>query len=352
MSALYGEIQQAARQHEQLLRGLEELGNVHERLRQQTDHVHDLEAQMKANAKLIERVKNRVWNRRDRYEKYQRFALDPIANRDKLTVKAIQEWREYQFVMRLESGTEDGMAHIKKRLDEAEERRNKIRVEAKRYESLQTELDALYSRIFDGPTPEFPEEDFIEQTRDGAYAPIPSLKQHLDHQVSVVSLLKQISTKLSAARFELDRAYDASRSDVYVGRSVTKMRKLDYLDLAGSMLRQMGQLEAQLKQTAPSLPELSQVYMPEMTFTSAELVDSLLADTRMHGEIKHSIAQVNCAQKQCDAILQQQRDLRDSIFREACEAYREYLNADSELQKERRYIFDSVLSELQTATTT
>jgi chromosome segregation ATPase len=352
MSSIQDQLQRAAHQNEQLLRGLEETDAAPSQLKQQNEYIADLDSQIHKTTKRVSDLKNKAKVELKEHEKYRdstfrRFAHKASGKKEKFAEKAAKEEKEYFDAIQEQKSAEDELAYTKQLRAEAELRRQQIKAKAQRHESLQVELDSLYNSIFAGHTPEFPDEDRKEEACNAALGYVQTMNQRIERERHILFLLGQTSLKLSTARSSLDQAYSMSQYDMFGGGTFASMRKMNHLEEAESAMRQVRMLQDQVKQVAPEIPELGQLNIAMGSIFSDVIFDNLFTDMRMHEEIKQSIAQVDQAGNQCGNIIRQREQQEQSLQRELQQAQGRLQFARQELQKAREEAFKRVLAGAQ-----
>jgi chromosome segregation ATPase len=346
--SIQSKIQQAAHQNEQLLRGLEETDAAPSQLKQQNAYIADLDTQLNNTRKRVNDLKKKTASELKDHEKYRdshfrRFAHKASGKKDKFAEKAAKEEKEYFDAIQEQKSAEDELAYVKQLRDEAEIRKNEITLQAKRHDTLQAELDALYNSIFAGRTPEFPDEDRKEDACNAAHAQVQDATQRLERERHILFLLGQTVVKLSAAREHLDGAYGMSQYDMFGGGTMAGIQKRNYLERAESAIQQVRMLQQQVKQVAPEIPGLGQLNIAMGSIWSDVVFDNIFTDMQMHDQVKQSIVQVDHAGNRCSEIIRQREEQEKRLQGEVNSAKAKLQQARLELQQAREEAFRRVL---------
>jgi len=164
MSSTQEHIQSASQRNQDLLHGLASTDHAPSALSQQNKYIADLEAQLKSSSRICYKAHLSTAKERADHLKYEestvrRFAHRMTGQTEKFEEKVSKEEREYFEAVRAQKAAEDQHALLLRNRDEALKARADVQGVAHRHNQLQTDLDALYNHIFQGATPEFPEED-------------------------------------------------------------------------------------------------------------------------------------------------------------------------------------------------
>jgi hypothetical protein len=79
------------------------------------------------------------------------------------------------------------------------------------YNQTKQELAALYSKIFDGPTPAYPEDDQLEYQVQQAQNRCNEIQASLTRESHIVSLLQSANTALQACSSKIQQALKYSK---------------------------------------------------------------------------------------------------------------------------------------------
>jgi hypothetical protein len=354
MSSIHAKIQHAAHKNEQLLRGLEETDSAPSQLKQQEAYIADLNAQVNSTTKRVEDLKRATARELKDHEKYRdshfrRFAHKASGKKEAFASKAAKEEKEYFDALQEQKSAEDELAYVRQLKAEAETKKEQIARDVSRHTALQSELDRLYNSIFGGPTPEFPNEDRKEQECNAAHQHVQDLNQRLERERHVLFLLGQTAEKLSAARDNLDNAYNMSQWDMFGGGTMASMQKRNYLERAESSIQQVRMLQEQLRQAAPEIPALGQLNIAMGSIWSDVVFDNIFTDMDMHDKIKDSMAQVDRAGNTCGNIIRNREEMETKLQNEVKQAKQKLQAARQELQQARETAFRSVMGGAQAA---
>jgi hypothetical protein len=348
MTSIQSKVHEAASQHAQLLQGLAETDHAPSQLQQQDAYLKDLKAQEASTSKRVEDLRTKTNLELKDHKKYsestfRRFAHKASGRKERFAEKAAKEEREYFDAIQEQKTAEDELAYVRQLKAEAEMQRQKFDSDTSRHNHLQQQLDQLYNSVFAGQTPEFPEEDRIEEACNAASQYVQSIHQDLERERHVLFLLRQTSTKLSEARNYLDDAHGMSQWDMFGGGTMASMQKRNLLERAESSIQQVRMLQQQLQQVAPHLPSLGPLNIASGNIWGDVVFDNIFSDMEMHDKIKDSEAQVDRAGHKCGDLVRESEQREQRLLTDVRVANDRLKEARIELQRARETAFKGVL---------
>jgi len=222
MEDIQSKIQAAAPRNQELLQTLSETDYAKPALEQQKRYVADVENEIKQLHKHLKQLEEKRKKELKDHEKYRdsvmkRFAYKIGGKREKFNVKAEKEEREYFEVLQEEHKATEMRKNLSSTLDEAQKHRSELEGAASRHDQAQRSLDELYDTIFEGPTPEFPEEDSKEYSANDALNRYHNMRVHVESEAQVLKILSNAAQKMSLAKYALAEARSHSQMDMFGG---------------------------------------------------------------------------------------------------------------------------------------
>ena len=348
MASIHAKIQEAAGRNAQLLQGLHETDAAPSQLQQQDAYIRDLDSQIANTTKRVNDLRKKTAAELKDHEKYRdstirRFAHKASGRKERFAEKAAKEEKEYFDAIQSQKAAEDELAYVKQLKAEADIRKSQLEHQVQRHTQLQQELDALYNSIFAGTTPEFPDEDRVEDACNAAHLNVQQANQQLERERHILFLLGQTALKLSEARDSLDSAHTMSQSDLWGGGALASVQKRNYLEHAESSIQQVRMLQEQVKQVAPELPNLGQLQIAMGSIWSDMVFDNVYTDMQMHEQIKDSMQQVDRVGNRCGDIIRERENIEQRLRGEVQQANERLQHARLELQRARENAFKRVL---------
>ena len=151
---------------------------------------------------------------RDSFTK--RLVYKLVSKKDAFDAKAMQEEKTYHDALERRGKAETQLTELQTTrgslLAEAETLKRLV----KRHDEAHAAIDRLYTALFDGPTPGFPDEDEQESTLQQAKAVHAAKTDELMSVVAGVKAVMAIKTVIDLVTFEKSRATVESRSPIHL----------------------------------------------------------------------------------------------------------------------------------------
>jgi hypothetical protein len=345
-SRLIDSLQHAAGRNQELLAVLSQTDNAPTALKQNSTYIADLETQIANTDKEITRLHRITEDERKDHVKYEEstftrymYKVRGSKGMARFAEKAGKEEKEFVEAWQKERETQESHAELTRALAAAKQEQQRLQGETTRHDQAQSELDRLYSSIFDGPTPEVPGEDQLESSLWNNKQWADNSTQHQNLQRRAAEALNATLHCLEAASKDMSDALDMSRWDMWGGGTFTDMMERDALSRAQVGISESLRHMDEARRCQPGIPALSSINIDNGHFISDVLFDNIFSDMAQHDRIKNSAAQLQKALKQCRELLEKQK----RTFHEAsiqCTQATEATNASRlELQRIRAEAF-------------
>lgn len=213
--------------------------------------------------------------------------------------------------------TKQGLEHLNSNLADATKTSSEFQSVVELHKTATKQLDTLYKSIFQGPTPEIPEEDVKEQA-------VQYAEQNYNNVALTLSTEKQTRDILAEAGKFLERAFrdimDAeshATMDVWgVGGSFAEMAEHSALSQCQQHVSQTEQLVAQAQRVQPAVKSIGDMRIAQMNFMSNVVFDNIFSDLNMRDRIRDSIRQLKAARIGLQRELSASDRRRDDIQRD------------------------------------
>jgi hypothetical protein len=347
-SRLINSLQHAAGKNQELLAVLSQTDNAPTALKHNSKYITDLEGQIANTDKEIIRLHRITEDERKDHIKYEEstftrymYKVRGSKGMARFAEKAGKEEKEFLEAWQKERETQESHAELTRALAAARQEQQRLQDETARHDRAQSELDRLYSSIFDGPTPEVPGEDQLESSLWNNKQWADNSTQHQNLQRRAAEALNATLHCLERASEDMGDAREESWWDTWGGGGTfTDMMERDSLSRA-----QVGVSEAlrhmdEARRCQPGIPALANINIDNGHFISDVLFDNIFSDLAQHDRIKKSALQLQQAIQQCRDLLEKQK----RTFHEAavqCNQATEATNASRlELQRIRAEAFE------------
>ncbi|KAK6842039.1 hypothetical protein PG987_002899 [Apiospora arundinis] len=346
MTSTTKHIQTNAERNRVLLSILSETDHALPTLQQHESYLSDLERQRKDAAQWVKEVDKMRKKELKEHIKYRdsvmkRFAYKVSGNKDKFEEKAAKEEREYFDVLQDEHKAKEQEKNLNALYEAAMVQRTELQGMMSRHNSAQHDLDTLYDAIFDGPTPEFPEEDNKEQAAKEALQAYHDTRVRAEGEVEVIQTLSEVVKHLDEGLYRIEDALDHSRMDMFGGGTINDMMERSALHKAELATQEAQRLMHQAQRLSNGqVTRMLPVHIAQGDILSDVVFDNIFTDMAFHDKINASRTEVQRCRLDVDCQLADAR----SRFRQLDQAVQEKAQglktARTELQHAREVIFE------------
>lgn len=348
--ATRGIILSAAAHNDELLTILGETDYALSALRQTTAYIAELQSQVVAEEKNVKKAVLKLQKEQSEHEMYRdsrvrRLAYKMSGQKGKFEAKAEKEEREYHDALQGRVQAEKKLETLKDTLKEVQASKIEYDKAAIRHDKAQLELDALYNSIFDGPTPEFPEEDAAEVTVRQAQQVYQDISSKLNVESQVLKLLSDADKKMILCRRAISEALGASAADIWgFGGPFADFAERDYLSQAQTQASNVEMLVDMARRSQPLVQPIGDMRIAAGSFVSDILFDNIFTDLAFHDKIKASEGDVSKAHCNLQNQLNRAKERSGRAKREATVAEERLREARKELERVRMEAFARVVS--------
>ncbi len=323
-----------AAKNEELLRALAQTDYAPSALHQVNTYIRDVESQIATETRNISDLGRKVDQELHDHEKYRdsrmkRLAYKMSGQKEKFEAKAEKEEREYHDALQEKFHAEKRLEDLRARLADAKAMQAQHAEAVARHQNHQAELQALYRSIFEGPTPEFPDEDAAENAVEQARQRYNSVQGPLNVELQVLQMLADADKKMNAAHQAIRTALGASQADMFgFGGMLSDMQERNSLTQAQSNADQVEMLVDMARRMQPLVEPIGRMEIAQGNFMSDVLFDNIFADMNFHRKIEMAGVSVRKAH---DNLLRQ----RDAAQARADRLKAEVRAAEEDLQRAR-----------------
>ncbi|KAH9477103.1 hypothetical protein JR316_0011019 [Psilocybe cubensis] len=283
--------------HTRLLNTIAELEYVPVAKKNQSSYIKDLENQVSASQQRIIRLAEKTKKERKEHEALRdattkRFAHKLLGKREKFEARESKEEREYVEALEREMTERDNLVNIQQLLDSAKSVMSDLQQKQMLYESAQAELQALYARVFDGPSEAFPEDDRLEYDLETVKRQYGEIQANLNAESRAAELLARAAKAMDLCQKNMQEALGYSRYDMWGGGTMADMMERNALRNAQSNAFQVEMLVDQAVRESPAVQPVGRVNIAQGSIVSDVFFDNIFTDMAFHNKIKQSAAQV------------------------------------------------------------
>ena len=282
----------SASKNDELLAALAETDYAPSALQQTIAYINDVESQIAAETKNVSNLAVKVDKELHDHEKYRDSRMKRLAyklggKKEKFEATAEKEEREYHDALQEKFQAERRLEDLKARLEGAKTTKEQHAEVAARHQSYQAQLQALYRSIFDGPTPEFPDEDAAENSVVQAGQRYNYIQGQLNVELQVLHMLTDADMKMNAAHQAIQDALHASRADMMgFGGVFADVKERNSLSLAQSNADQVEMLVDMARRAQPLVEPIGHMEIAQGNFMSDVLFDNIFTDMNFHNKIQ------------------------------------------------------------------
>jgi hypothetical protein len=215
-------LSQASQKNQALLQELAQTEYAKPSAKSNVAYIADLQARIAKSDKQIKTLHLVTESERKDHLKYQEslvkryaYKLGGSKGEKKFSDKASKEEREFVEAWQKERDERETREELGRALTQAETDRAHLETDLARNTKAQAELDALYQSIFGGPTPEFPNEDHMEDIVRQATEHFHKCQGESKVEQQAWEALNQGKISLGKAGSLMREAEDYSRGDIF-----------------------------------------------------------------------------------------------------------------------------------------
>ncbi|KAJ7699331.1 hypothetical protein B0H17DRAFT_307243 [Mycena rosella] len=340
-------ILQNAPYHAQLLAAITELDYVPPALAQQESFISGLEAEAKRAAEAVKAHEKKTKKERKEHEDLRdstarRLAAKFTGRKEKFEAKASKEEREYVEALEQEMQAKRQVAMLQDMITEAKNVQVDLQGKAERYRLTKEDLAELYSKIFDGPTEAYPEDDRLEYQLQVAQGRYNEIQGFLNRESQALHLLQTASGALSSCYSKIQEAHNYSQWDMFGGGAMSDMMERNALSAAENLAMQTATYVQQATLASPNVNPIGQINIAHGSIISDVIFDNIFTDMAFHEKIKASQRNVEAVQLNLRNELHAAMGRTGAIGADLSEAADALTRARGVLDGFRRSVFESL----------
>jgi len=352
MTTIHERLASAASQNARLLQILSETSYATSERQQNNNYISTLKKQIAADEKKLKEVNHTVDAEYAQHKKYRdshvkRLAYKIGGKKDKFEADATKEEKEWLDAVAIQLQAKKALEHLNANLAAATKKDAELYDVLKVHTATSLELDALYNSIFEGPTPDIPEEDAKEQEVVQADSNFHMVQLLLSTEKQAHDILRDADKFMNWAIRDIISAYDASTYDCWgVGGAWTEMSENNSLVSCQQHVGQVQMLIAQAQRVQPAVRNIGDTTIAQMNFMTNVVFDNIFSDLDLRDRIKASQAQLKRAQAALTAELHASDERAKVVQAEVNEAKALLNQKRMELQQIRAAAFERLANDV------
>ena len=341
-------IMYAATENNALLKTLQETDYASAAIQQNRAYLNTLNKQVKESESRLHQLDISRRKEQKDHEKYRdstmkRLAFKLSGKGEAFTQKQAKEEREFLEAVQAHFEETKCLQSLKSSIREAQETQQELEVVDIRHKSAQEALDRLYNSLFEGPSPDFPDEDRAEGAVQLPKEQFQAAQQRFSAESQVLAILGKALQALTMAGRSMAEAESASQKDIMGwGGSFADMAERSALADAQQWVAECRMHLRGARQLSDSVGDIGPLRIAEGHFMSDILFDNMFTDMAFHSEIQNSANQVLAAHRRLKGEVQKAEERVQQARAAADEASRRLTAAREALQGVRASVFDRV----------
>ncbi|EIN06570.1 hypothetical protein PUNSTDRAFT_72180 [Punctularia strigosozonata HHB-11173 SS5] len=340
----------AAPHHARLLASIAETDYANPALEQQTGYIEDLQSELAKCEKAItwleqKTKKERVEHEHMRDSNVRKLAHKIVGQGEKFKAKASKEEREYLEALQREIEEKQRRDKLKSDLAEADRIKSQLIEVARRNELDQAELKQLYESIFQGPTPDAPEEDVLERRVAAAQDEYARAQSILNTEAQAAGILSDAEQAMRGCLANMSEALSSSQADIwgFGGPRMADVMERSSLNMAQNQARQVEMMVNQARRIQPVIKPIGRLEVAQGGLMDVYF-DNIFSDLAFHDKIQDSTRSLRQSHEQLQYELQVASARAESAGQAAIGASTRLNGLRSELDAYRRQTFQSILA--------
>jgi len=323
MTSIHQRLQSASAQNTSLLNTISETEYSVSAFQQSNQYIASLKKDIAAQEKKLGELNRHVDREYADHKKYRdshmkRLAFKLGGKKEKFQADASREEQEWLDAVASQLKTKQGLEHLNKDLAEATRTNSEFSGVVDVHNNAKKELDALYKSIFDGPTPDIPEEDQKEHAVGQAEQNYNTVSLQLSTEKQARDILTDAEKFLKAAINDILDAENHASMDLYgFGGTWAEMAEHSALIKCQQNVSQVEQLITQAQRVQPAVQKIGDIRIPQMDIMSNVVFDNVFSDYDMRKRIQAALKQLQAArtglQRELGASDRRRDDIQEGL---------------------------------------
>nr|GAT55409.1 predicted protein [Mycena chlorophos] len=340
-------VRQNAAYHAQLLASIAELDYVPPALDEQRNMIRSLEQQVAKTVETIKVLEKKTKKERKEHEALRdstarRFAAKITGRKEKFEAKASKEEREYIEALEHETQEKRRKESLEQLIVEAKRVKRDLESKLNRYKATKEDLATLYSKVFDGPTQAYPEDDRLESELSAAQNRYNEIQGFMNRESQAFHFLKSANESLQYCHREIQSALGYSTWDVFGGGAVSDMMERSALSSAEGHATTAATCVQQAQIASPHVRPIGDITIAHGSIITDVIFDNIFTDLMFHEKIEASARNLDGVRQNLAVELNLANGRMASVGADLSAAADTLARARQTLDNFRRSVFESV----------
>ncbi|ORX95571.1 hypothetical protein K493DRAFT_351443 [Basidiobolus meristosporus CBS 931.73] len=311
----------------------------------ETVHIENLKTAIEQRKQNIARLQKISKKELKDVQKLERFSLSKLKAKLKgdLEQRKAKEQREFLAALENENSEKAALEGLEIQLNESTAKWHQAASDSKRHETLEKELANLYSKTFDGPTPDFPKEDVYESQLNQALQTYNQVSSELNVMSQVKVHIYRAEENLRGALVRMQSALSSATFDMFTHSSFIDAVKYSDLGAARNLAASAQAHIDQARRLLPTIPHIGSLDVTQGSMLVDVFFDNLLTDMLVRNQIQESYSSLCVSHSNLQSIQQWIIQMTGNLERAHQEVSSELKLKRRNLNEERHNIFESIM---------
>ncbi|KAK9703990.1 hypothetical protein K7432_010442 [Basidiobolus ranarum] len=268
-----------------IINQLNTLANAKNIYHTESVHIENLKSAIEQRKQNIARLQKISKKELKDVQKLERFSLSKLKAKLKgdLEQRKAKEQREFLAALENENSEKAALEGLETQLIETTEKWHQAANDSHQHEMLEKELANLYSKTFDGPTPDFPREDVYESQLNQALEAYNRVSSELSVMSQVKAHISRAEENLRGALIRMESALSNATFDMFTNSPFIDAVKYSDLGAARNYAASAQAHIDQAKALLPSIPDIGSLDVTQGSMLVDVFFDNILTDMLVRG---------------------------------------------------------------------
>ncbi|KAF3921940.1 hypothetical protein ABW20_dc0102411 [Dactylellina cionopaga] len=347
MSAFRRKLLEAADTHRSLISQIADLEHAPSALKQQTVYLNNLNSTLKTLKTELKKLRATTTKEQNQHQDLRnsfarRYAYSLTGRSEKFTSRIEKEEKEYLEASRDQKLAEEKERYLEETVAETTKQVSELTLQAKEYDNLKLRSDQLYQYVFEGPNPEFPEEDRMEHAVKNSEELVAKTQSRYTADCEAGTILVRTEKVVSNTVGYCKTALSAATWDLWGGGTLADMIERDNLRKAEVSLVRVEMLLDQAMALQRAIGPFSDVKVASGHIIGDIIFDNPISDYKFREKIKKTNAQIIKLHGEVKVEIQKQAGRTRESRINLENATSQLAIARKELENVRREVFERV----------
>ncbi|KAH6918168.1 hypothetical protein BKA70DRAFT_1246438 [Coprinopsis sp. MPI-PUGE-AT-0042] len=284
--------------HLQLVSGIAELDHASPSLETHQTHLADLKKRLATSKKkLQDKERATLWPSME-HKDLSKSRVRRFFGKEKFEKRVEEAARKLHEAVQAETQARETRDELQKLYDDALAEEASLKEKIKKHKALKSDQLALFSQLFDGPTPVFPQEDQLEESVKELRKQRLATEKTLGEETKATDILEKANATMNTAASNIQDAITFSMMDIAQrGGGNPDLAKRTWLKHTTRNVNEAKALVQKAIAACPRVQPMPEVTIAGKSYWSDVFFDNVSSDVAFHSKIKESAGHVQTAQQ-------------------------------------------------------